>query len=56
MAIPLFETCGIASNDITADALLTQRAIANHVVEQGRIIFYGQGHSADAGTRYCPAV
>jgi predicted transposase YbfD/YdcC len=35
MAIPLLETCGIAGKDITADALLTQRALANYVVEQG---------------------
>ena len=34
MAIPLLETCEIAGKDITADALLTQRAIANYVVEQ----------------------
>jgi predicted transposase YbfD/YdcC len=34
MAIPLLETCGIAGKDITADALLTQRAIASYVVEQ----------------------
>ncbi len=34
MAIPLLETCGIAGKDIIADALLTQRAIANYVVEQ----------------------
>ena len=34
MAIPLLETCGIAGKDITADALLTQRAIATHVVER----------------------
>ena len=35
MAIPLLQTCCIAGKDITADALLTQRAIATHVVEQG---------------------
>lgn len=40
MAIPLLETCGIAGKDITADALLTQRAIANHVVEQGAHYFF----------------
>ena len=34
IAIPLLETCSIAGKDITADALLTQRAIANYVVEQ----------------------
>ena len=35
MAIPLLETCNIEGRDITGDALLTQRAIANYVVEQG---------------------
>src|SRR2546426_10203337 len=35
MAIPLLETCAIQGKDITGDALLTQRAIANHVVGQG---------------------
>src|SRR5712692_8547794 len=35
MAIPLLQTCVIAGKDITGDALLTQRAIANYVVEQG---------------------
>src|SRR5712691_7998513 len=34
MAIPLLETCDIAGKDITGDALLTQRAIANHWIEQ----------------------
>ena len=34
MAIPLLAACEIAGKDITADALLTQRAIANYVVEQ----------------------
>ena len=34
MAIPLLASCDIAGKDITGDALLTQRAIANHVVEQ----------------------
>lgn len=34
MAIPLLETCDIAGKDITGDALLTQRAIATHVVQQ----------------------
>ena len=34
MAIPLLETCEIAGKDITADALLTQRAIATNVVER----------------------
>ena len=35
MAIPLLQTCVIEGKDITGDALLTQRAIANYVVEQG---------------------
>ena len=35
MAIPLLQTCHIEGKDITGDALLTQRAIAHHVVEQG---------------------
>jgi predicted transposase YbfD/YdcC len=34
MAIPLLATCDIADKDITGDALLTQRAIANYVVGQ----------------------
>ncbi len=34
MAIPLLNTCDIAGKDITADALLTQRAIAIHLVER----------------------
>ena len=34
MAIPLLATCEIAGKDITADALLTQRPIANYVVER----------------------
>lgn len=34
MAIPLLETCDITGKDITADALLTQRAIATYVIEQ----------------------
>jgi predicted transposase YbfD/YdcC len=35
MAIPLLKTCGIEGKDITGDALLTQRAIADYVVERG---------------------
>jgi predicted transposase YbfD/YdcC len=35
MAIPLLKTCDIKGKDITGDALLTQRAIARYVVEQG---------------------
>jgi predicted transposase YbfD/YdcC len=34
MAIPLLETCDIAGRDVTGDALLTQHAIARHIVEQ----------------------
>ena len=34
MAIPLLKTCPIAGKDITGDALLTQRAIATHLVDQ----------------------
>ena len=35
MAIPLLKTCCIEGKDITGDALLTQRAIASYLVEQG---------------------
>ena len=34
MAIPLLASCDIAGKDITGDALLTQRAIATHLVER----------------------
>jgi len=34
MAIPLLACCDIAGKDITADALLTQRALATYIVEQ----------------------
>lgn len=34
MAIPLLAFCSIAGKDITADALLTQRALATYIVEQ----------------------
>jgi predicted transposase YbfD/YdcC len=34
MAIPLLQTCGIEGRDITGDALLTQRPIATHVIQQ----------------------
>ena len=34
MAIPLLESCDIAGKDVTGDALLTQRALANYVVDQ----------------------
>lgn len=35
MAIPLLAGCELAGRDITADALLTQRALAEHIVRQG---------------------
>ena len=35
MAIPLLKTCCIEGKDITGDALLTQHAIANYLIEQG---------------------
>ena len=45
MAIPLLETCDIAGKDITGDALLTQRSIANYVVEQeGHYYFTVKGN------------
>ena len=34
MAIPLLASCDIAGQDITGDALLTQRSLATYVVEQ----------------------
>ena len=34
MAIPLLEGCNISGKVITADALLTQRKLANHVVDR----------------------
>ena len=34
MAIPLLDGCNIAGKDITADALLTQRALATYLVER----------------------
>jgi predicted transposase YbfD/YdcC len=34
MAIPLLAGCDIAGRDITGDALLTQRALASHIVER----------------------
>ena len=34
MAIPLLANCDIAGKDITADALLTQRALATYIVGQ----------------------
>ncbi len=34
MAIPLLACCRIAGKDITADALLTQRALATYIVAQ----------------------
>ena len=35
MAIPLLDSCDIADRDISADALLTQRALAQYIVERG---------------------
>jgi len=35
MAIPLLAGCELAGRDITADALLTQRALAEYIVGQG---------------------
>lgn len=35
MAIPLLADCEIAGRDITADALLTQRKLADYIVERG---------------------
>lgn len=35
MAIPLLAGCDIAGRDITADALLTQRKLADYIVERG---------------------
>lgn len=35
MAIPLLEACPISGRDITADALLTQRAVAEYIVSRG---------------------
>ncbi len=34
MAIPVLERCDIAGKDVTADALLTQRALATYLIEQ----------------------
>lgn len=34
MAIPVLEDCDIAGKDVTADALLTQRALATYLIEQ----------------------
>lgn len=34
MAIPLLEECDISAKDITADALLTQRALAQYIVSR----------------------
>lgn len=35
MAIPLLEACTIAGRDITADALLTQHALADYLIARG---------------------
>ena len=34
MAIPVLDRCDIAGKDVTADALLTQRALATYLIEQ----------------------
>ncbi|WP_169070161.1 ISAs1 family transposase [Candidatus Accumulibacter contiguus] len=45
MAIPLLKTCDLAGKDITADALLTQRALATYLVEQqAHYHFTGKGN------------
>lgn len=45
MAIPLLETCDIAGRDVTGDALLTQHAIALHIVaRQGHDHFTVKGN------------
>ena len=45
MVIPMLETCEIAGQDITGDALLTQRSIVNYVVEQeGHYYFTVKGN------------
>jgi predicted transposase YbfD/YdcC len=52
MAIPLLQLCDLTGRDITADALLTQRAIASYIVEhQGHYHFCAkdnQPHLAQA--------
>jgi predicted transposase YbfD/YdcC len=45
MAIPLLENCPLAGRDVTADALLTQRAIAAYIVaQQGHYHFTVKGN------------
>jgi predicted transposase YbfD/YdcC len=45
MAIPLLDGCEIAGKDISADALLTQRALARYIVErQGHYHFTAKGN------------
>lgn len=47
MAIPLLERCEIAGRDVTADALLTQRKLAEHIVgRQGHYHFTVKGNQA----------
>ncbi len=49
IAIPVLASCDIAGKDITADALLTQRAIATYIVgEPSALSFHGEGEPADA--------
>ena len=40
MAIPLLEAIEIAGKDITADALLTQRKLAEYLVEKRQAHYY----------------
>ncbi|WP_145960631.1 hypothetical protein [Acidiferrobacter sp. SPIII_3] len=51
MAIPLLAGCELAGRDITADALLTQRALAEHIVRQG-----AHYHFTVKGNQPAPAV
>jgi predicted transposase YbfD/YdcC len=47
MAIPLLEGCELAGKDVTADALLTQRALASYLVErQAHYHFTVKGNQA----------
>ena len=49
MAIPLLESCDIAGKDVTGDALLTQRAIADYLVEQDAHYWRKSGATGGAG-------
>lgn len=47
MAIPVLETCDINGKDITADALLTQRSLAEYIVDKGaHYHFIAKGNQA----------